>query len=145
MKCQSESCFNGCEMAWYEKCAMELLHQSLHFCWCYKGFTTKWKRKVLQYNDSWSRDCGKTFLLKRLKIIFRTFANPANAKYAWVDTDQTGVMVLEYFRCSSELILWKDLLLPLEGGYVKLPSPKIQFVMDVWIFSKFSKVWGYLK
>ena len=83
---------------------------------------------------------GKILLLTTRKIIFGAFTNPANAKYAWVDTDQTGVMVLEYFRCSSELILWKDLLLPLEGGYVKLPSPKIQFVMDVWIFSKFSKV-----
>ena len=25
MKCLSESCVNGCEMAWYEKCAMKLL------------------------------------------------------------------------------------------------------------------------
>ena len=85
-------------------------------------------------------NCGKTLLLKILKIIFGTFTNAANTKYAWVDADQTGVIVLEYFRCSSEFILWKDLLLLLEGEYVKLPSPKIQFVMDVWIFSKFSKV-----
>ena len=92
-----------------------------------------------------SANWGKILLLTTRKIIFGAFTNPANPKYAWVDTDQTGVMVLEYFRCSSELILWKDWLLPLEGGYVKLPSPKIQFVMDVWIFSKFSKVWGYLK
>ena len=61
---------------------------------------------------------GKTLLLTTRKIIFGTFTNPANAKYAWVDTGQTGVMVLEYFRCSSELILWKDLKEAMENYHL---------------------------
>ena len=40
---------------------------------------------------------------------------------------------MQDFRWSSELISWKDLLLLLEGEPVKLPSPKNQFVTDVYI------------
>ena len=55
------------------------------------------------------------------------------------------VIVLQDFRWSSELTFWEDLLFLLEGENVHLPSPKNQFVTEVWIFSQFSKVWGYLQ
>ena len=78
-------------------------------------------------------NCGKTFLLKPLEIIFWAFTSPANDKYAWVGADQAEVIVLQDFRWSSKLICWKDLLLLLEGENVKLPSPKNQFATDVCI------------
>ena len=43
-------------------------------------------------------NCGKTFLLKPLKIVFWAFTNPSNNKYAWVAAYQTEVIVLQDFR-----------------------------------------------
>lgn len=70
---------------------------------------------LVKYKTRWDTNCGKTFLLKPLEIIFRTFTNPANAKYAWVGADQAEVIALQDFHWSSELICWKNLLILLEG------------------------------
>ena len=51
-----------------------------------------------------SANCGNTFLLKPLKIIFRAFSNPENYKYAWFGAHQAEVIVLQDFRWSSYLI-----------------------------------------
>ena len=71
--------------------------------------------------------------LKPIGIIFLVFTNPTNNKYALAGAAQAGVIVLQNFRWSSELICWKDLLLLLEGKNKKLPSPKTQFATNVWI------------
>ena len=71
-------------------------------------------------------NCGKTFLLKLLEIIFRTFINPVNDQHDWLGADQN-------FRWSSELLCWKNLPLLLERENVKLPSLKNQFATDVCI------------
>ena len=76
---------------------------------------------------------GKTFLLKPLEQIFKTFCNPANDKYAWVGSDEVEVILLQDFRWSSELISWKDLFLLLEEEIVKHPSPKNHYAKDVCI------------
>ena len=65
--------------------------------------------------------------------ICNAFSNQANDNYAWVGADNAEVIILQNFRWGSELICWKDLLLPLEGEPVKLPSPKNQFATDVSI------------
>jgi len=53
-------------------------------------------------------NCGKTFLLKPILKIFKTFANPANDKYAWVGAEKAEAIFLNDFRWSSELIKWND-------------------------------------
>ena len=78
-------------------------------------------------------NCGKTFMLKPLEIIYNAFSNPANDKYAWVGADNEEVIILKGFRWSSELICWKDLLLLLEDEPVRLSSPKNRFATDVCI------------
>jgi len=78
-------------------------------------------------------NCGKTFLLKPILKIFKTFANPANDKYAWVGAEKAEAIFLNDFRWSSELIKWNDLLLLLEGDIVHLPAPKNQYTLDVCI------------
>ena len=60
-------------------------------------------------------NCGKTFILKPLKIIYNAFRDPANDKYAWVGVDKEDEIILQHLQWSSELIYWKDLLLPLKG------------------------------
>lgn len=44
-------------------------------------------------------------------------------------------MLLNYLRWSNELIIWKHLLLLLEGELVKLAAPKILFGKYVYIKS----------
>ena len=76
-------------------------------------------------------NCGKTFMLKPLEIIYNAFSNPVNDKYALVGAEKAEMVILQDFRWSSELICWKDLLLLPEGEPVKLPSPKNLFETDV--------------
>ena len=78
-------------------------------------------------------NCGKTFLLRPLQLIFKTFSNPAADKYAWVGADKAEIIFLNDFRWSKELIEWKSFLLLLEGDLVKLPAPKNHFSTDVTI------------
>lgn len=72
-------------------------------------------------------NCGKSFLLNPLELIYKTFVNPANARYAWVDMEGCEVAYLNDFRWSREIIEWSDFLLLLEGQTVHLPRPKNQF------------------
>ena len=80
-------------------------------------------------------NCGKTFLLKPLREIFkeRLFEKPANDKYGWLGVEDAQVICLQDFRYSKDLICWSDFLLLLEGESVKLPAPKNQCTEDIKI------------
>ena len=78
-------------------------------------------------------NCGKTFLLKPLELVFKTFSNPAADKYAWVGADNAEIILLNDFQWSKELIEWKSFLLLLEGDTVNLPAPKNHFSTDICI------------
>ena len=78
-------------------------------------------------------NCGKTFILKPLELIYECFTNPAKDKYCWVDADTKEIILLQDFRWDPETIAWKSLLLLLEGEKVKLPAPKNQYARDVTI------------
>ena len=64
-------------------------------------------------------NCGKTFLLNPLTILFETFCNPTLASFAWVGVDNTECIFLNDFRWPTQIIPWHDLLLILEGHVVK--------------------------
>ena len=78
-------------------------------------------------------NCGKTFLLRPLELIFKIFSNPAANRYAWVAAEHAEIVFLNDFRWSKELIEWKSFLLLLEGDRVNLPAPKNHFSTDVCI------------
>ena len=64
-------------------------------------------------------NCGKSFLLNPLKVIYRTFSNPATGTFAWVGIKNVEcILLLNDFRWSAQIILWHDLLLMLEGNVV---------------------------
>ena len=136
MKCQLESCVDGCDMVWYE-CAMQVFQMnsinSFVFADAMRDLIAHERGKFRSVLIVGPENCGKTFLLKPLEIIFRAFTDPANDKYGWVGSDQAEVIVLKDFRWTSELICWKDSLLLLEEENVKLPSPKSQLPTDVCI------------
>lgn len=77
--------------------------------------------------------CGKSFLLTPLQLVYNTFSNPSNTKYAWVTLEGKEVALLNDFRWSQECIDWKDFLLLLEGDTVNLPRPKNSFTTDLTI------------
>ena len=89
-------------------------------------------------------NCGKTFLLRPLEIVFKTFSNPANDKYAWVGADIAEVIFLNDFRWSSDLIKWNEFLLLIEGHTVHVPAPKTHYVSDICI-DKHTPVFGTSK
>ena len=135
-KCQSKICVDGCDMEWYE-CARQVFQiNSMNPFVVFDAMRDLIEHGRGKFHNVLivgPANCGKTFLLKPLEIIFWVFTNPANNMYTWVDADQAEVIVLQEFRWSSELICWKDLLNLLEGENVKLPPPKIQFATDVYI------------
>lgn len=65
-------------------------------------------------------NCGKSFLLDPIELIFKTFVNLATDRYAWVGLDKCEVAYLNDFRWTPEIIAWSDLLLLLEGQTVHL-------------------------
>ena len=75
-------------------------------------------------------NCGKSFLLDPLELIFKAFVNPATTKYSWTNLENKEVVFLNDFRWSPESIAWSDFLLLLEGQTVNLPRPKNQFASD---------------
>ena len=76
-------------------------------------------------------NCGKSFLLKPLNCIYKTFTNPAEGTYAWIGIENAEVVFLNDFRWSKELIPWNELLLMLEGEPISIPAPKSYFSQDL--------------
>lgn len=85
-------------------------------------------RNVLLYGPS---NCGKTFLLQPLNILYKTFTNPATTSFAWVGAESSEVIFLNDFRWSPQVIPWHNLLLLLEGQTVHLAAPKTHFSHDI--------------
>ena len=82
-----------------------------------------------------SANCGKTFLLDPLTLIFDTFCNPASGSFAWVGVQNAECIFLNDFRWLPQVIPWHDLLLMLEGHVVHLPAPKTHFAKDISLTS----------
>ena len=80
-------------------------------------------------------NCGKTFILNPLNVIYDTFSNPASASFAWVGVENCEVIFLNDFRWSAQVIPWHNLLLLLEGQMVRFPAPKTHYAQDI-VFEK---------
>ena len=53
-------------------------------------------------------NCGKSFLLDPLELIFNAFVNPATIKYSWINLENKEVAFLDDFRWSPESITWSE-------------------------------------
>ena len=86
-------------------------------------------------------NCGKTFILDPLRIIFSTFLLPASCLYAWLGVEDKEVIFLNDFRWSSLILPWSDMLLLLESHVVHFAAPKtsyskgIEFSRDTPVFA----------
>ena len=135
-KARASSCVDGCDMEWYTSAREVLKNNEINpyvYADAFRNLLKRGRGKFRNIMITGPASCGKTFMLKPLELIYETFRNPANDKYAWVGAEQAEVILLQDFRWTSELICWNSFLLLLEGELVKLPSPKNQFATDVCI------------
>ena len=72
-------------------------------------------------------NCGKTFILNPLNVVYKTFSNPASTSFAWIGVENCEILFLNDFRWSSQILAWHDMLLLLEGQTVNLPAPKSHY------------------
>ena len=76
-------------------------------------------------------NCGKTFILRPLTLIFKTFVNPASTTFAWVGAEASEIVFLNDFRWSEKILPWSDLLNLCEGFPVHIAAPKTHFAEDI--------------
>ena len=69
-------------------------------------------------------NCGKSFILSPLKVIYHAFSNPATGSFAWIGAEEAELIFLNDFRWHPKIIAWADLLQALEGDTVHFPAPK---------------------
>ena len=69
-------------------------------------------------------NCGKTFILSPLKVIFNAFCNPETGLFAWIGAEEAEIIFLNDFRWNAKIIAWSDFLQTLQGDIVYLPAPK---------------------
>ena len=84
-------CVQGCEGMWL-KCAEEVLYNNkvhpILYAAAVRKLLTLGRGKYRNLMIVGKTNCGKTFLLKPILILFDTFSNPAADKYAWVGADK---------------------------------------------------------
>ena len=96
-------CVHGCGERWLEAAQQLLQRHNItkeDFCTAIYTALSKGRgkyRNIFIYGDT---NCGKSFILAPLKVIYKTFCNPATGSFAWLGAEA------------------------LEGDTVHLPTPK---------------------
>ena len=123
----ASKCAAGCRGRWLEA-ADQLLqrHAILKEDFCSAVYTALSKgrgkyRNIFIHGDT---NCGKSFILSPLKVIYKTFCNTATGSFAWLGAEDAEIIFLNDFRCHPKIITWADFLQALEGDTVHLPAPK---------------------
>jgi len=127
-------CTGGCHGMWYIL-ATQILERNdvalTSFAVAVKELLIKGRGKYRNIMIVGPANCGKTFLLNPLNVIYKTFTNPATSTFAWVGAETAECIFLNDFRWSQQLISWHDLLLLLEGQIVHLSAPKTHYSKDI--------------
>ena len=131
------SCAEKCDGNWLTM-AFETLHNNnldVHdFCTAVKTLLIEGRGKGRNIYIHGNANCGKSFLLKPLSLVYNTFVSPASGTFAWVGAEKCEVVFLNDFRWSEKIIPWSDLLNLLEGAPIHIPAPKTHFAEDpLWI------------
>ena len=121
------ACIEGCNGTWLV-CARQVLKNNNINIYVFADALRECLKRGRKKNNNilltGPTNCGKSFLLNPVELIFNCFVNPASGKYAWVGLDECELAYLNDFRWSAELIAWNEFLLLLEGQTVHLPRPK---------------------
>ena len=76
-------------------------------------------------------NCGKTFILDPLPVIYNTVLSPATCLYAWLGVEDKEVIFLNDFRYTPAILPWNDRLLLLEGHTVHFAAHKTTYARDI--------------
>ena len=131
-----KDCATSCNGEWL-RCAKEVLrHNEINvyvFASAIRQLILNGRQKKLNLLLVGPTNCGKSFLLNPLELIYKTFANPTLGTYNWLGLDECEVIYLNDLRWEQQLIPWNDFLLLLEGQTVCLPRPKNIYPTDICI------------
>ena len=100
-------CVQGCEEMWLRCAEGVLCNNKVHpilYAAAVRELLTLGRSKYRNLVIVGKTNCGKTFLLKPLLLLFDTFSNPAADKYAWLGADKKENIWLNDFCWSRELI-----------------------------------------
>jgi flagellar biosynthesis GTPase FlhF len=112
----AEECVRGCDQEWIKQAEDILIRNHIQK----EEFTTT-IYNVLKHGRGKYRNvlligpanCGKTFLLNPLSIIYRAFQNPASTTFAWVGVEEAEIIMLNDFRWSSQVNSFNDQIGPI--------------------------------
>lgn len=134
----SQSCVDGCGKIWLD-CAKQLLQRHhidiTFYCNAIYSALKDGRGKYRNIYIYGPANCGKTFMLAPLKIIYRCFVNPATGTFAWMGAEKAEVILLNDFRWNASIVAWSDFLQMLEGDTTHLPAPK-NFVRQDIVFDR---------
>ena len=95
------NCVDQCNGKWLT-CAKQVLRQNNFNISVFADSVREAIIKGRQKNNNimlvGPTNCGKSFLLSPLELIFKTFMNPACEKYAWLELGDKEVAFLNDFR-----------------------------------------------
>ena len=83
------------------------------------------------------RNCGKSFLLRPLTLIYQTFCNPASGSFNWVGAQDKEVILLNDFRYphidkgADKILPWQDLLNLMDVDKLFIQAPKSFFAENI--------------
>ena len=127
-------CVDGCDGQW-RLCAQEILEKNYIgvelFCTAVNTLSLCDRGKNSNLLLTGPTNGRKSFLLNPLKVIYRTFCNPAMGTFAWLGVENAKCILLKDFRWSAQIIPWHDLLLMLEGDVVHVPVPKTHYSTNI--------------
>ena len=78
-------------------------------------------------------NCGKTFILNPMRIVFTTFLLAARCSYAWLGVEDKEVIFSDDFRWSPLMITCSDMLSLLESLVVHFTTPKTSYSEDIYL------------
>jgi hypothetical protein len=86
-------------------------------------------RNVMCYGPS---NCGKTFIIYALTVIYHTFISPAEGtNFNWVGAPSKEVILLNDLNYSEDVLPWGTMLNLLEGKPIHVSAPKNHFQEDI--------------
>ena len=102
-KAREGPCIANCNGEWLEVAEDTLARNNLtggSFQSAVRKLLEKGRGKYRHILIVGSANCGKTFLLNPLNVIYNTFTNPTTGNFAWVGAESAEVLFLNDFRRS---------------------------------------------
>ena len=135
LKVASEgNCVSNCNKKWLELATNIMARNNIEtsqFAGAVRVLLEEGRGKYRNIIITGPANCGKTFILNPLNVIYDTFTNPATATFAWVGVENCEVIFLNDFRWSAQILPWHNFLLLLEGQLVRFPAPKTHYAHDI--------------